>query len=86
MNSVARSGVSGGGAFTDQIAHLEQLVFRVVPDTVAENHGRRMIGVLHFPRLVGLQHGTGEVVLGQMKRSLQRRLGDQEIIDEELFV
>src|SRR6267143_204767 len=43
-----------------------------------------MIRVLHLPRLVGLEDGACGMVLGQVEGSLQRGLGNEKIINEEL--
>jgi len=74
------------------VPHLEDAVFRVVEDAVAERHRRRVhvrlrpigVRISPLPRRRRREYRTGRMVFGAMKRAHERRPLDQEIVDEQL--
>ena len=78
MNSVLGKGVASRPHNAAHVPHLVKPVLRVVPNSVAENHGRRVPTCL-LPALVRFQDG-----ISRMVGSSQRCPLDEKIIHEEL--
>ena len=74
------------------VPHLEQAVLRVVEDAVAEGHRRgirsrfRALGVfvVFFPARRGPEDRIRRMIVGTVEDALERRLFDQEVVDEQL--
>ena len=83
VNAVLAGGVTGGHAVAAEVPHLEELVGRVVPDAVAEDHGGGLCA-FSVGRRVCLQHRTGRMILRPVEGSLQRGLFHQKVVDQQL--
>ena len=70
-----------------EIPYFEELVLRVVPNTVAERHGARPLSravTFALPAIVGLDNRLGGIIAGLMKRSFQCSPFDKKIVYEQL--
>ena len=81
VKAIGRGREARRGVVSAHVPHLEEIVFGVVPDAVAVGHRH---GIAGLPRLIRLEDGIPGIVRRAMIRARERRLGDEEVVDEEL--
>ena len=91
-DAVRRCGEGGVLLVAGHVPHLEDAIGGIEEHAVAEDHrggtGRGLrhgrVRIVDLPRLLGREQRVRRVIHGLVKVAMQRRLFDQEVVDEQL--
>jgi hypothetical protein len=83
VDAVPGGGIARGAHVAAHVPHFEQMILRIIPYAIAEDHSR---GVLPFilPGPVWFENWIVRVIPGCMVGSLKRCRVDEKVIDKEL--
>ena len=84
LESVAARGQGGRGHPARQVPQLVEPVGGVVPQAIVEGSRHRALPAVQLVRRRRHQDRAARVDLGPAEPAVQRRRGDQEVVDEEL--
>ena len=81
---VLRRRVAGGPARPAHVPHLEEALPRIEPNAIGEDHREGVPPRIELPGPLWLEDGARGMVRGEVVHAVERRLLDEEIVDEEL--